>query len=82
MLLAELGRLDEAHAAVAEMLAKFPDISIEGWSGTPDWADWERELFDKSMRKAGFPVCANENVLKEFPDLIRMPECVKAQAAN
>ena len=35
MLLAELGRLDEAHAAVAEMLAKFPDMSIEGWLGDP-----------------------------------------------
>ena len=30
------------------------------------------------MRKAGFPVCANENVLKEFPNLIRMPECVQS----
>ena len=37
MLLAELGRLDEAHAAVAESLVKFPDLSIEAWLGTPDW---------------------------------------------
>jgi tetratricopeptide (TPR) repeat protein len=82
MLPAELGRLDEARAAVAENLAKFPDTSIEGWMGTPDWIDWERELFTKSMRKAGFPVCATENELKAFPNLIRLPECVKAQPAN
>ena len=30
------------------------------------------------MRKAGFPVCANENVLKEFPNLIRRPECLQS----
>jgi TolB-like protein/class 3 adenylate cyclase len=82
ILLAELGRLDEAHAAVAENLAKFPDTSIEGWMGTPDWADWERELFGKSMRKAGFPVCATENELTAFPELIRLPECVQSKAAN
>jgi hypothetical protein len=74
---AELGRLDEARAAVAENLAKFPDTSIEGWMGTPDRTDWERELFTKSMRKAGFPVCATENELKPFPNLIRLPECVQ-----
>jgi TolB-like protein/class 3 adenylate cyclase len=82
MLLAELGRLEEARAAVAENLEKFPDTSIEGWVGKPDFADWERELFEKSMRKARFPVCATENELKAFPDLIRLPECIGTQAAN
>ena len=82
MLLAELGRLDEAHAAVAESLVKFPDLSIEAWLGTPEWigADWNRGVWLKSMRKAGFPVCATENVLKAFPNLIRLPECVKTAA--
>jgi tetratricopeptide (TPR) repeat protein len=78
ILLAELGRLDEAHAATAEMLERFPDISIEGWLGDPSWIEWERELFTKSMRKAGFPICANEKVLKESPNLIRMPECLRS----
>jgi TolB-like protein/class 3 adenylate cyclase/cytochrome c-type biogenesis protein CcmH/NrfG len=82
ILLAELGRLDEARAAVAENLAKFPDTSIEGWMGTPDFAGtFQRKLYTASMRKAGFPVCATENQLKAFPDLVRMPECLEAQAA-
>ena len=55
ILLAELGRLDEAHTAVAENLAKFPDTSIEGWMGTPDFAGtFQQKLYTASMRKAGF----------------------------
>jgi tetratricopeptide (TPR) repeat protein len=82
ILLAELGRTEEARAAVAEMLKIFPDHSIEAFVGEPGLPEWEVELIAGSMRKAGFPVCANENVLKEFPNLIRMPECVAAEAAN
>jgi hypothetical protein len=48
--------------------------------GTPRWADWEQELFSKSMRKAAFPVCATDNELKAFPNLTRLPECVGEQA--
>lgn len=59
------------------MLKVFPDHSIEGYVGEPGFPEWEVELITSSMRKAGFPVCANENVLKEFPDLIRLPECVQ-----
>jgi TolB-like protein/class 3 adenylate cyclase/Flp pilus assembly protein TadD len=81
ILLAELGRAEEARAAVAEMLKVFPDHSIEYFVGEPGLPEWEVELITGSMRKAGFPLCANENVLKEFPDLIRMPECIEAQAA-
>ena len=55
ILLAELGRLDEAHAAVAENLEKFPDTSIEGWLGTPDWADWERELYGQIHAQGRLP---------------------------
>jgi tetratricopeptide (TPR) repeat protein len=81
ILLAELGRMDEAKKAVADALKRHPDISIEHIMGHGDWLDWQIELVEKSMRKAGFPVCANEKVLKEFPNLIRWPECVKPQAA-
>jgi TolB-like protein/class 3 adenylate cyclase len=77
VLLAELGRADEARRAVTEMLKSFPDHSIEGFLGVPGLPEWEVELISGSMRKAGFPVCANETVLKAFPDLIRMPECVR-----
>ena len=67
VLLAELGRADEARAAVAEMLKVFPDHSIEGYLGQPGFPEWEVELIASSMRKAGFPACANEKVLKAFP---------------
>jgi hypothetical protein len=68
---------------VVENLAKFPDTSIEGWMGTPDFAGtYQQKLYTASMRKAGFPVCATANELKAFPDLVRMPECLEAQAAN
>ncbi|HEX9903635.1 MAG TPA: adenylate/guanylate cyclase domain-containing protein [Propylenella sp.] len=78
ILLAELGRADEARTAVTEMLKSFPDHSIEAFLGEPGLPEWEVELIAGSMRKAGFPVCANEKVLKEFPNLVRMPECVQA----
>jgi TolB-like protein/class 3 adenylate cyclase len=81
ILLAELGRADEARVAVAEMLKSFPDHSIEAFVGEPGLPEWEVELITGSMRKAGFPVCASERVLKEFPDLLRLPECLEAQAA-
>jgi TolB-like protein/class 3 adenylate cyclase/Flp pilus assembly protein TadD len=82
MLLAELGRTTEAQAAVTEDLAKFPDTSIEGWLGTPNWNEVQRKQYGASMRKAGFPVCATPNELKTNPNLIRLPECVKAQASH
>jgi TolB-like protein/class 3 adenylate cyclase len=74
---AELGRLEEARAAVAEYMARFPETSIEGWIGTPNWSNWERQRMNEAMRKAGFPACANKDVLAAAPDLVRLPECMK-----
>jgi tetratricopeptide (TPR) repeat protein len=82
MLAAELGHMEEARAALAENMAHYPDTSIEGWVGRPMFADWERQLWAKSMRKAGFPVCASEAVLKQNPKLVRMPECLPPRASN
>src|SRR5690348_7511168 len=58
MLLAAVGRTDDARSAVADTLAHFPDVSIEGYARTPDWSDLERERMTEAMRKAGFPPCA------------------------
>jgi TolB-like protein/class 3 adenylate cyclase/tetratricopeptide (TPR) repeat protein len=82
MIYAELGRLDEARATVAKTLAIYPDVTIEFRTGHPGYSDWERQRLIPSMRKAGFPVCASQAVLQLNPDLVRMPECLEAQAAN
>jgi TolB-like protein/Tfp pilus assembly protein PilF len=76
--LAGLDRLAEANAVVKKALTWFPDISIEAQIGRPDFIEHERQRFIETMRKAGFPICANEKVLKESPNLIRMPECLRS----
>jgi TolB-like protein/class 3 adenylate cyclase len=78
MIYAELGRLEEARATVAETLVNYPDVTIEFRTGHPGYSDFERQRLIPSMRKAGFPVCASEAVLKLNPNLIRMPECLKS----
>lgn len=66
------------HTQVRDRLSlEFVDLGEQKVRiGKPEYIEHERKRFAETMRKAGFPVCANENVLKEFPDLIRMPECV------
>jgi TolB-like protein/class 3 adenylate cyclase len=82
MIFAELGRLEEARATVAKTLARYPDVTIEFRTGHPGYSDWQRQRLIPSMRKAGFPVCASQSVLELNPDLVRMPECLEAQAVN
>ena len=77
-LLAALGREEEARTAVAEALAKFPDLSIEGFAGGPDFNEADRLRLNETMGKANFPRCASEAVLKDRPNLIRLPECVQS----
>lgn len=76
-ILAALGREEEARIAVAEALAQFPDLSIEGFAGGPDFNEADRHRLNETMRKANFPPCASEAVLKDIPDLIRLPECIQ-----
>jgi TolB-like protein/class 3 adenylate cyclase/cytochrome c-type biogenesis protein CcmH/NrfG len=74
--LAALGRSEEAKAAVADTMALFPDLTIEGFTGTPDWSDPERRHLVETMRAAGFPVCAKAEKVAQNPDLIRLKECL------
>jgi Tfp pilus assembly protein PilF len=76
MLLATVGRTDDAHAVVADTLAHFPGVSIESYARTPDWSDAERERLTEAMRKAGFPACATAEDLKNMPGIKRLPECI------
>lgn len=73
---AVLGREPQAKAAVANTLARSPDLTIEGFMGTPDWTDADRKRFVEPMRAAGFPVCASPETLTKNPHLVRLPECL------
>jgi TolB-like protein len=71
-----LGRADEARAAVAETLARFPRVTVE-------WGAWwfglhetEYRRLVETMRAAGFPVCAARDVIQSTPEMKRLPECV------
>jgi TolB-like protein/class 3 adenylate cyclase/Tfp pilus assembly protein PilF len=73
--LAALGRVDEARAAVAETLKQFPNITVEGFAGAPEWSEAERRRLTETMRKAGFPICADKVDLKNMPGIRRLSEC-------
>ena len=73
---AALGRSAEAKAAVSDALQHFPDLTIEGFTGTPDWSDADRKRLIGPMRAAGFPPCAKPEILAKNPQLVRLAECV------
>ncbi len=72
---AALGHAAEAKSALTDALAHFPDLTIEGLTGTPDWSDAERKRLAETMRAAGFPPCAKPETLAKNPQLVRLPEC-------
>ncbi|WP_114947857.1 adenylate/guanylate cyclase domain-containing protein [Microvirga calopogonii] len=76
--LAGLGRMDEARAAVADALKRFPDLTIEGFVNGPGMNDLERQRFIETLRVAGFPACARPAELARFPKPVRLPECIKS----
>ena len=78
--LAMLGRGEEARAVVARTLGRFPDVTIEGLLGSPDWADHERERMVETMRKAGFPACVSAAELAKLAKPLRLPECESERA--
>jgi hypothetical protein len=73
---AAVGRSEEAKSAVSDTLQHFPDLTIEGFLGTPDWSDADRVRFMGPMRAAGFPACAKPETWAKSPQLVRLPECV------
>lgn len=82
--LAALGRMDEARAAVAETLARFPQVTVEWGAWWYGLAPLDYRRLDETMRKAGFPVCASAEDVKSRPDFKPLPECdaERAKAAN
>jgi tetratricopeptide (TPR) repeat protein len=73
---AALGRTDEARKAVAEVLKRFPELTIEGFLSQPEFNDVERQHLIKTLRAAGFPACARPEELAQFAKPTRLPECI------
>ena len=81
--LAALGREAEARAATAEALARFPNLTIEGFAVTdPGLSEAERQLLVRTMRAAGFPPCAKPEEIATLGRPVRLPECAPADAAK
>ena len=76
--LAGVGRMEEARAAVADALKRFPDLTIEGFVSEPGGSDLERQRYIEAMRAANFPACARPETLARFAKPIRLPECAKS----
>jgi tetratricopeptide (TPR) repeat protein len=76
--LGALGRTEEARAAVAKTLARFPRVTVEWgawWYGLPETG--YRRLVE-TMREAGFPLCASGEDVRNTPEMKRLPECVSS----
>jgi TolB-like protein/DNA-binding winged helix-turn-helix (wHTH) protein len=73
--LAASDRRSEATSLVEKALAAHPDLSIEVMTNEPGWTDAERQRFIDTMRLAGFPACADPEVLARFDRPRRLPEC-------
>jgi len=76
---AELGRDEEAKTWVAKALAKYPELTIEGFINEPGWSDSERKRIMDAMQHAGFPPCALPGQLDGVTSPIRIPECVNSK---
>jgi hypothetical protein len=63
---------------VAEALARYPSLTVEGYVNDPGYNDTERQRLTDTMRQAGFPLCASEEALKLTPNIKRLPECVSS----
>ena len=73
---AALGGSAEAKAALSDALAHYPDLTIEGFTRTPDCSDAERKRLNETMRAAGFPPYAKPETFAKNPKLVRLPQCL------
>ena len=79
MIAAELGKTDEAAAAVAAVVRLDPGWRAETTFDLP--VDKDREFMLTAARKAGLPVCATaEQLAGEFRHVRPSPQCEKERA--
>lgn len=75
--LAAVGRTEEAKTLISETLKRFPDLTIEGRVNEPLVnTDADRKRLMETMRLAGFPPCANPELLAKIDKPVRLPECL------
>ena len=79
---AALGRTEEARAAVADALARRPDLSIQGFLSRPLFSEAQRKQYEKLMRLAGFPPCVRPEELAQVEKPFHLPECAQTEAEN
>ena len=75
-------RGDDARRAVADALAQYPDLAIEGFLSDPGFSGYERLRLAGPLRDAGFPVCAKPEELAKFEKPFRLPECPSPGVVN
>jgi tetratricopeptide (TPR) repeat protein len=75
---ATLGRVDEARATLGEALKRHPNLTIEAYVSDPSFNDTERQHLIRTMRLAGFPVCAAPEQFGRLKTPVRVPECTKS----
>jgi tetratricopeptide (TPR) repeat protein len=81
--LAALGREEKARAEVAEVLARYPRLTIESFAALdPMWNETERQRLIETMRQAGFPACAKAQERAGFSKPVELPECSPSRTAN
>ena len=71
---AALGREKQAEEALEETLEHYPNTTIQGFAGGPDWGE-DRHVVIEYMRAAGFPPCASEDDLAKIKDPYPIVEC-------
>lgn len=74
--LAMLGRADEAKPLVQEGVRRYPDLNVEVWSNQVGYSAEEQDRFARTMRLAGFPICATPEQIAKLANPKRQPECV------
>ena len=79
--LAALGQVDEAKTWVAETLKRYPNLTAEGWANEPGYSQDERDRFLRTMKLAGFPLCAKPEVLSELTKPVCLRECANLAPA-
>jgi TolB-like protein/class 3 adenylate cyclase/tetratricopeptide (TPR) repeat protein len=74
--LAKLGERDKANAAAKDALARYPDLTAEGFGNEAGIHESERKMLAEATRDAGFPPCAQPEKLATFKNPYRLPECM------
>jgi hypothetical protein len=83
---AQLGRQDDAAAAKAELLRRYPEFSLEramsDLTGGPISDQPTLEHYLNGARKAGLNECATEAELQKYPKMTHLAACDAKRATN